>query len=267
MKTFILNYDTDLLKSLKDQKIIVNIDTLDSLESKYTEANRSNHVIAFVVSLPYTSVSQIDIKEEWSQIPLIIRAHNIGNYDLFFHKVNAIKHLNARIFLSSKSQTVFTDLKILSSLGIDCGIQIEDNVKIDDEKLLDLASYYYMSPVRHATIEPFEFILRHLRDESNESFSTVYFENQLQFLKISSAEDVVLEESEEKEFDVKMDTYYKHFMELDNCSKCPAFKICNRQMESKLNACSVTMNEIYEYAELRNDMNNNQDTPKTVCQL
>lgn len=266
MKTLKMHYNVDLLKALKDQKILVYIDSLDYLEVNYTEANRNNSVVAMVASLPYTSISQIDFKDEWSQIPLIINAYNIGNYDSFFHKVNSIRHLNVRIYLSSKSPNVYTDLKILSSIGIDCGIQLEDNCKIDDDKLLDLASYYYMSPARHATIEPFEFILRHLRDESNESFGSVYFDNPLQFLEVHSCEDVINDQLED-DFDIRMQVYYNHFMDLDDCSKCPAFKICNHAMESKLTSCSTTMNEIFEYAELRNNMNSNQDTPKTICQL
>ena len=264
MKIITLKYDLNILKSIKNRQIVVYVDTLDSLEYKYAEAKRNNSVVAFVVSLPYTSVSQIEFKEEWAEIPLVIQAYNIGNYDHFFFKVNAIRHLNVRIYLSSTSSTVFSDLKIMSSLGVDCGISLEPDSKIEDDKLLDLASYYYMSPAPHATMEPFEFILRHLRDENNESFDNIYFKTPLLYTEISTETDV---EGFEDNFKLKLENYYNHFMQLDDCAKCPAFKICNRKMSTILSSCSETMNEIYEYAEMRQNMNDNHQSPKTICQL
>lgn len=146
MKTVLLKYNLELLKSLKNRQIVVYTDTLDSLEHQYAEAKRNNRVTAFVATLPYSSVSQIEFKEEWAEIPLIIFAYNIGDYNQFFVKVDTIRRLDARIYLSSTSLTVFTDLKIMSSMGVDCGILFDADVKIEDDKLLDLASYYYMSP-------------------------------------------------------------------------------------------------------------------------
>ena len=55
-------------------------------------------------------------------------------------------------------------------------------------------------------------------------------------------------------------------MELDKCSKCQAFKICNHKLMNNLVDCDQTMEEIYEYAEIRNGMDINEST-KTVCQL
>lgn len=264
MKIVSLKYDLNTLKSLKNRQIVVYTDTLESLEHQYAEAKRNNSVMAFVVSLPYTSVSQIEFKEEWAEIPLIIFAYNIGDYDNFFFKVNAIRHLNIRIYLSCTSSTVFSDLKILSSMGVDCGIQFDAVEKIEDDKLLDLASYYYMSPAPHATIEPFEFILRHLSDEDNASFDSIYFKDPLLYSEVGAETDV---ESFEDNFKLKLQNYYNHFMQLDDCSKCPAFKICNRKMSAILSSCSETMNEIYEYAEMRQNMNDNIQSPKTICQL
>lgn len=264
MKIITLNYDLELLKSFKNRQIVVYVDTLDSLEHKYAEAKRNNNVMAFVVSLPYTSVSQLEFRTEWAEIPIIINAYNIGDYELFFSKVNAIRRLNMRIYLSSSSSTVFTDLKIMASMGIDCGILLDDGVKVDDEKLLDLASYYYMSPAPHATMEPFEFILRHLREESNESFESVYFKNPLLY---TDAKSVLNETELVDDYELKLQHYYNHFMTLDDCSKCPAFKICNRKVSTVLSSCSQTMDEIYEYAEMRQNMNNNQQSPKSICQL
>lgn len=269
MKYIVSKYNQKILGTIRSQKLIVNIDSLSSLEMVYRDVIRNNQVIAIVVNLPYTSISTIDYKTEWEQIPLVIKAYNIGNYNEFFSKIEFIRQLNIRVYLSNTSDTVCTDLKVLSSLGVDCGILIEDNHIMEDDKLLDLASYCYMSPAAHATIEPFEYILRHLSDENITNFNAVYFRDPLLYTEVNTVEDATMFESitSEDDFREKMDCYYKHFMDLDECSKCAAFKICNHQMKNKLEDCKKTMNEIYEFAECRNELNNNTAKQKTICQL
>ena len=57
-------------------------------------------------------------------------------------------------------------LKILSSLGIDCGVLMNAG-QIDDDAFVDLASYVYLSQVSHASVEPFDYIWRNLQQDSN----------------------------------------------------------------------------------------------------
>ncbi len=268
MKSVLINYDETILKLLNNQRLIVYDNLIDMLKVHYSEAIKNNEVIAMVVTLPFSSVSQINFLESWEGIPLIINAYNIGDYDLFLMKVDSIKHLNVRIYLNSQSETVYTDLKVMSSLGVDCGLLIDSNSILCDDKLLDLASYYYMSPASHASIEPFEFILRHLSDEKNESFDTIYFSNPLLYTRISSVEEAVeFNNSVDDFFNIRMANYYSHFMDLDQCSKCSAFKICSHNLQDKLQSCESTLSEIYEYAECRNELINKATDSKTICQL
>ncbi len=267
-KVLVLDYDETLLKAIRDCRLVIKTDSLDQVEQKFGEAQRCNSVVAMCIQLPYTSISQIDFKEGLTHVPLIIYAFDIGDYNVFLSKVNTIRALNIRIFLCNKADSVFTDLKILASVGIDCGLYMDKGVKMDDESFLDLASYYFMSPVPHATIEPFDFILRHLEEEKNEGFESVYFDNPLHFFKVNSADDLTrIVFDEQDDFVLRMSVYYKHFMDLDDCSKCPAFKICDRKMSNRLGDCQKTMTEIFEYAELCNNMNHQQNFQKTVCQL
>ena len=266
-RNLVMKYDEALLKILKNQHIIVFVDTLDCLEQKYAESQRNNNVISMCIDLPYSSISQIDFSENWSRIPLLIFAYNIGDYNLLFSKLNTIRSLDVRIFVSNDSDTAFTDLKIMSSLGIDCGLKMKTGITMDDDSFLDLASYYYMSPVPHATIEPFNYILRHLTDETSSGFNGAYFEDLSLFAHIASIEDYKEQEQEEQDIlQLRFPDYYQHFIDLDNCSKCPAFKICDRKMSNRLKSCQNTMSEVYEYAEIQNEISN-RNIPKRVCQL
>lgn len=265
-KIIVIDYDEQILRNLNNRHIIVCADTLDHIEHKFAESRHNNMVMAMCVNLPYTSISQIEFKKEWEQIPLIIYAYNIGDYNTFFSKVDLIRMLNIRLFLCNDNSSIYTDLKIMASLGIDCGLLMGKEIIMNDESFLDLASYYYMSQALHATIEPFDYILKHLMDEKSDDFRNVYFDNPLLFTHINSINDIKLEEIGNDDISLKLETYYQHFIDLDNCSKCSAFKICDKHMQNKLSECQNTMNEVYEYAELRNEMNK-QNNPKTVCQL
>lgn len=267
-KIFVVDYNESLLDEIKNERLIVKSNSLSEVESQYKNAAKNNKVIAMIITLPYTSVSQLELKEYWDYIPLIIQCYNIGDYDLFLMKLEIIKRLDIRLLLNAKSESVYTDLKILASLGVDCGIRIDKGTTIYDEKLLDLASYYYMSPVPHATIEPFEYILRNVANDYNCNFNDVYFKNPLLYEQLSSIEDFKRFQLDEKDdLDTKMMTYYNHFIQLDACSKCSAFKICNKEMYRYANDCQRTMAEIFEYAELRNELNRNCINIKTICQL
>ncbi len=271
-KNIVLKYRHGLLTSLRDKSLVIRVDSLDKIRDIYTEFSRRNQVLAIVADLPFTAISQIEFREEWINIPTVINAYNIGNYDLLLRKIGIIRNLNVRIMLSGSSDNVYTDLKLLASLGIDCGLLIDDGIKLSDEKFLDLASYAYISPFPHASIQPFEYILRHLGDDNKSSFSAVYFDDCLTFCNYDkqSCQDAI-DEAETNEFafdvNIKMKDYYSHFLKLDTCSKCPAFRVCNRGMASVLSDCKKTMSEIYEYAELRERLNNNQGNTKSVCQL
>ena len=60
MRTIILKYDETILKNIKNRRLVVCVDSLDNIESQYVESSRTNDVMAIVVKLPYTSVSDIE---------------------------------------------------------------------------------------------------------------------------------------------------------------------------------------------------------------
>ena len=268
-KIIVLDYDKNLISQLKRERIVVRIKDFSQIEQEYGDSRRDNDVVAMYIEESFLSVSQIDFNPRWENIPLVIKAYNLGDYHSFLNQVNSIRHLNLRIYLSSKSEKVYTELKIMASTGIDCGLWIDG--PLDDEKFMDLASYNFMSPVKHASIEPFDNILRNLYSEKHDNFDAVYFNDKTKFIYLDNYSNLsVLDMTDDEEFEhdvqSKMECHYKHFLNLDKCSKCQAYKICNHKLENLLSNCENTMEEVYEYAEMRHDIDNNQSV-KTICQL
>ena len=263
MKTIIFDYSSTLIEKISGFHIVVRFHDVASLMQNYLSCQQRNHVDAFMLDMPLSSLSQIDFNEIWEEInsPLVLRVYNIGDLDSVFHRLELLKKLEMRIFLSSTFKDNYYGLKILSSLGIDCRLYIQNEKPIIDELLIDLASYYYMSPVPHAKIEPFDYIATRITGEKNLSFNHVYFKDDNCYifvdeeLKLYSSETgkyicPLSEYDEEKEYEQsvsqKMDTYYSHFLDLDKCSKCNAFRICSGMMHGLLANCEETMSACLE---------------------
>ena len=244
----------------------------------------SNNVFCIWLDNTLLSLSDIPFDESFEGIPIVLHLYNVGSIYATMSRLDIFKRLGIRVFLSSSSLENFSSLKILSSLGIDCGLLI-DSESVDDEAFVDLASYYYLSQVPHATIEPFDYIWRNLHQEKNLDFSTVYFENPEKYIYINEALDVAFSEDnlrngafignlngmDEVGFQTmvsqKMTSYYSHFLQLDDCSKCPNFRICNKKTKEKFENCSEVFASVYEYAEIMDNIEQQRGKTKELCQL
>ena len=263
MKTIVFDYSSTLIEKISGFHIVVRFNNITSLMQNYQSCQKHNHVDAFVLDLPLSSLSQIDFNEIWKDFnsSLVVNIYNLGDLDAVFHRIELLKKMEIRIFLSSTFKDNYYGLKILSSLGIDCGLNIHCEKSINNELFTDLASYYYMSPFTHAKIEPFDYISKRITEEKNISFNHVYFKDDNCFiyldeeLKVYSSETgkyicLLSEYDEKKEYEQdikhKLDTYYSHFLDLDKCCKCTAFRICSGMMNGLLANCEDTMSACLE---------------------
>lgn len=179
-------------------------------------------------------LSDITFDESWQEYHGAIKVCGLGDLITVFHQTMWLQKLDIRIYLPTDKPENYAHLKILASLGVDCGLWLDETTPICDENFIDLASYSFMSPVPHAQIEPFEYIISHINDEKN-----------IRPLDLYAPYETI--ENVEVAFQTRMNTYYNHFMELDKCSKCKAFRICSGCLEKKLSDCEQTMSEILEY--------------------
>lgn len=258
MKTLVFDYSSTIIDKISGLHVVVRFTDVASFMQNYLSCQQHNHVDAFVLDLPLSSLSQIEFNDAWCEIqsPLELIVYNLGDLSSIFHQLELLKQLEMRIYLYSNFKDNYYGLKILSSLGIDSGLYIQTGKSIDDELLADLASFYYLSPVPHAKIEPFDYISTRLTEEKNLSFNHVYYKDDSCYLlideefKLYSSETgeylcMLSEFDEEKEFNVrvsqKMDNYYSHFLHLDKCCKCKAFRICSGMMSKYLSCCEDTM--------------------------
>lgn len=262
--TYIIN-DLSLIRKdlIGDNSIIIKMDDPDSVVGVFRKFSSDFLIDQMILDIGYGCLSQIPFNSDWENIPLTILAYNLGELNDVLNTVGLLQASKLFVFLPASNDETYSSLKILASLGINCGIKF-DSGPIDDERFLDLASYYYMSPVPHASIEPFANIKTHLHANENHSFDEVYNIDGRRFVYLLNDCEVSFtpegkrlslsmseKELEKEQIDYKLENYYCHFMSLDKCSKCQAYKICNHSLsEFFRNDCEGIMTEVFEYAEL-----------------
>lgn len=260
----IADFKQESLDFLKEYNVIFTISDIRLLESACSAIRSRQRQSALIVNTPYLSLSSITFNENMGDINITFNIFGIGEKGIVFNNVGLISRLQTRIYISTNNPEWSAELKILSSIGIDCGILF--NGMIEDEKFLDLASYSLITQTRHAQIMPFDFIWQNLRAERNVDFDDVYFVNPERYIYLDNDYNIrfnptdkvpvctlsEFEKSSTKYVDsYRLSHYYSHFNDLTTCSKCESFKICNHKAYSVFSDCVSVYKEVYELAELR----------------
>ena len=267
--TYIID-DLSLIRKdiIRDNSIVIKLSNPEDVVGVFQRYYGDYNIFQICLDLGFGSLSQIQFNKDWENIPLLIFAYNLGDLNYILNIVGLIQSCKIRVMLPSSNKETYASLKILSSLGVDCGIFFNQE-HADSETFLDLASYYYMSPVPHASIEPFANVKENIHQDHNHSFDEVYFIDEKRFIYIHSENEFSFapqskrlslylsdDDLEKEQVNFKLKNYYGHFMELDQCSKCKAFKICNHKLNSSFNYdCQQVMADVFEYAEISETIN------------
>lgn len=282
-KILIVSFEDYISQPVKGERIIIRFDDIDAFMSNCHNIPNGNLVFAIWLHLPDKCLSDITFSRESPQIPIILHCSGVGSINQILDDIHILQEMQIKCFMPCSSEN-FKGIKILSSLGIETGILFDNNI-VDSEKFLDLASFACVSPMRHAAIEPFDYIWRNIGQDNNLDFSTVYLTNPFKYIhvdvnsncaysyemlasgKFTGKLNDILKDTIGYETKYKEEHYYKHFMELTKCAKCSAFKICNRTLQDNFEDCEATMKEVYELCELRDSMERQNNQGKEICQL
>lgn len=200
------------------------------------------HAIRLNVVGPLTSAPF-----DWNELqdaPLAIYPSKLGPKSQLWDLAPMLKRMNVRIFLSTIDSDSPTDLHLLSSLGIACGLEFGDG-PLPWGKVNDLMHYAIYSQTDHAPIEPFSYIATHYRSNRFTDFDSVYFSSPARFVYIDADWHVALSRADLKSGNFVGDgpaaladvtgskayaawrTRWQELMLQDAaCAYCPAFRIC-----------------------------------------
>ena len=284
-KIVVIDYNDNISSTPPSEKIILRFLDEENLTEKCQNIFNNNGLFAIWLCLENKSLSEISLLDSWPNIPIILYCNGLGSTNKVLDMMPIIRKLPLKCFMPAADDN-YVGIKILSSLGVDTGLLLNNSENpVNTEKFLDLVSYACVSPMRHAPIEPFDYIWRNLGHDNNLDFSTVYFENPYKYVhsdangntaynhnsllngEYGGHREAILKTPTQYEEEYKNRYYYSHVLALDKCSKCAAFKICNRKLCDMFEDCESVMREVYDLCELRDSIERKANEGGEICQL
>ena len=237
-------FDEKLLSRLKNERIAIVTNGFEQVHHICESFNDNGNTLHCLVIHYSGSVVSIPFHENLKNIPMAIFANELGPFKEIMARIHMLRELNTRIFLNSDNKANYTNLHILASLGVDCGIFFGEN-EIDWSALNDLMTYAIYAKVGHATIEPFMYAVKHYSPDKLTDFGTVYFENRESYLHIDKDENIAhtskdlkagkfiatgveaLSQIRENKFYQDAEYAWQEFFLNENpCAYCQAWRIC-----------------------------------------
>lgn len=238
------HFDEDLINRLHNKRVVVITSDFDKVHHICKSVNDRQNSLHCLAIQHKGSLASIPFHESWRNIPMAIFANEMGPFKEMMGKLPLLRELSTRIFLNTANVTNFTNLHILASLGIDCGVSFDEN-NVDWEAMNDLMTYAVYSKVNHASVEPFQYIAQSYDPSRFTEFSSVYFDNPQTYLYIDKDENIALNSKdlkqgkfiakgldalpgihENEKFTESLHAWQAFFLKEDGCAYCQAWRVC-----------------------------------------
>jgi radical SAM protein with 4Fe4S-binding SPASM domain len=189
-------------------------------------------------------LDEIEFPEEIMEMPVLVRVGGSGSFKSLMRRIHHLRRMNLRIFLPPVKEEDFTMLKILASLGVGCGVWLDDADEASWVLLDELLAYALCNRIPLAPIEPFDYALKHYQSSTLVSLKTVYFDSPGRCLHVDRDGNVAMSKrdlserkyigsvheltSVEESGALKNAPFsrQREFISCSACSMCPAWRIC-----------------------------------------
>jgi len=216
MESVFVIQDMNLLAQLKNKIVVVETDSVEMIVPVREAVLANNHL--FCIKLHTNQdITAIPFVAAWKEIPLVIYPKGLGAVRDFVAILPILKNLNVKFYFDGAVPQHYAAVQILSSLGIYTGIVINENA--DWERLTDLMYYALCGKVKHAPIEPFQYVFDTYKRNILVDYGTVFFENSDRFAHYSEkgAKNTQVMQNKSRQ---------KFFYEYTPCAACEGWRIC-----------------------------------------
>src|SRR6056297_1537755 len=117
-------FQENILSEFSGKRIVVRTEEISSLPGIFRYFDKSsNRLYAIMLNID-EPFANIDFEEAGKDIgyPVHIFAPEMGDFKVLYQKLPLLRSIPIKVFLSSDNDENYTSLKILASLGIQCGI-------------------------------------------------------------------------------------------------------------------------------------------------
>jgi len=239
-------YNRSLFDRISNQILVVQLNDIEQIGSVAQDVSHScNDLRCAVINWP-SSLADIQFKKEWMTVPLAIYATEMGPFRFIASQLNILQQMNLRVYLPLNNPINYTELRILSSLGI-ASTAVFVSKEPEWEALTDLMTYAVMNYYPHAPIDPFHYVATKFKPDGYTGFSAVYFSDPTKFLHINHAGNVSLSSDdlqcgkfilndicELDDFEIEncpdyqeaLNEWRTFFIDNRKCSICQGWRVC-----------------------------------------
>lgn len=270
MKThqLVCPFDKELLGRLPGKTVVVCTDDIDMLPEIEPFTDTDHHLQAIVLKTGQ-ALSEVLPLPNWGCTTLYLYVSELGMFRNIAPYIEQLRSANLKVFMPSAKSANLSGIRILSSLGISCGLII-DGQPPDWEAVSDLMHYAIYSKLPRAMIEPFCDIARHYKPSGQVDFAAVYFDDPSKYLHISREGCIAsncynlnnnhfISESlcdleninENQRYQEELNKWRRFFLHNDGCAYCQAWRICMGRFADQAadGACEKFFCEMMEAAE------------------
>lgn len=265
---YICPWNRELISRLNGRRLVINTNGFTDLMEINDVVNRNNELVCIRIHFN-ACLTDLLLQDEWQTLPLVLYCNGIGDYKQFLAKHQSFKKMNMQIFFPSAFSYNYSELKILSSLGIHCGILL-DHQPVNWDLLNDLMHYSLYTRIVHGNIDPFRYIAKHYRENGPTDYHSVYYTDPSTYIQMDEDGNAsftpeqlergeYIEQPFQKTEQLQATSAYKdmlygwhdHFVNYTPCSRCLAWRICLGKFAVLENyeECKAFFSELFEAIE------------------
>jgi len=262
-------HERALIDRLQGRTVCVRVGAARDIAAAAAEVRQRNTLACVICeSVP---IEDIDVEDDWQGVPIALMAPSVGRFRNIAKKVDALRKLNLRVYLSCEADNL-AGARILASLGI--AVCIMFDAAPDWDAMADLMTYALLGPVPHAPIDPFRTIADGYRPAArSDDWGRVFFDDPSRYLHLDAEGRIALSRREMLAGDFvagdlsKLDSLLvKHAIEqraaawrelfADDhfCARCKAWRICRARLcdgKAEPDGCDAFFDEMADVIERR----------------
>jgi hypothetical protein len=261
-------FDAGLLARLKGRSLVIRSSDVSDIPEIEAVLAGTNQLQAVLIE-SCQQLSDVLPCLKTGQACLDIYVSGPGRFRDIAPHIAALRTGSSRIFMPAGVPENLTAARILSSLGVTCGLSF-DGTRPDWEKVSDLMHYAVYGKYPHAPIEPFHYVTSRYQPCAQLPFGAVYFDDPAKYLHISTEGHIASSRSnleagnfisrdlaeldnmaENPEYQAELNRWRGFFLEDDGCAYCEAWRVCMGRYSSVADegACEKFFSELMEAAE------------------
>jgi len=233
-----------ILSAISGRSVVFRVENIEDLRGIRPHANEySIHIHCIVFTTPTLTAFPLDTID--SDLPIALHASCLGSFPSLLRMLPALRHSNLRVYLPMTHADRFSELRILSSLGIHtAGVFCSDTE--DWERVTDLMTYALLGRAPHAPIFPFQYLATRYHPQTRRNWTAVYFDDPATYVHVDAEGHLAFQLEEMKreqfldldfsrsgdltqhpDFLVWQERWKSHFLQNDLCSRCPGWRACS----------------------------------------